>query len=118
MKKPAVIATALSLLFVIACQKVSTTTYDCTGTAPTYTTDIKPIMDANCALSGCHNAASREAGFDLSNYNGVVSASASAAFLGAIEHLSRYDAMPRNASKLDDALIKKIYCWANNGKAQ
>ena len=118
MKKPLIASAALSLLFVVACQKASTTTYDCTGTTMTYTTDIKPIMDANCALSGCHNAASREAGFDLSTYNGVVSASASAAFLGAIEHLSRYEAMPRNAAKLDDALIKKIYCWANNGKGQ
>lgn len=27
---------------------------DCQGDAPTYTEDIRPIIDASCAYSGCH----------------------------------------------------------------
>jgi cytochrome c553 len=87
----------------------------CTGTTPTYTADIKAIMNASCATSGCHNATTKESGYDLSSYAGTKAAAAKTAFLGSMQHKSGYDVMPRGASKLSDATLTKIACWVQNG---
>ena len=105
-------------LTIIQCQKETIDTATCTGTTPTYTTDIKPIMDASCATSGCHSASSKQAGYDLSSYAGTVSAAGKTAFLGSIQHKTGYDAMPQGASKLSDAILTKISCWVQNGTPQ
>lgn len=89
--------------------------YDCTGQTPTYNNDIKAIYDANCATSGCHNSSHHAAGIDLSTYSGAVAAN-SDDILGSVEHNSGYSAMPKNAGKLTDTQIKKIYCWLQNSK--
>ena len=34
--------------------------------------DVLPIITANCAYSGCHNAASKKDGIILDNYNNVI----------------------------------------------
>lgn len=109
----------LATFTLVMCQKDSTgTTYDCTGLTPTYTSDVKAIMNASCAISGCHDAASQEDGIDLSTYAKVKSESAKDRFLGAIEHRSGYDAMPQGDSKLPDATIQKLYCWIQNGQPE
>ena len=89
--------------------------YDCTGQTPTYNYDIKPIYDANCAISGCHNSQYHSSGIDLSTYSGAASAN-NDAILGSVEHDAGYSAMPKNAGKLTDTQIKKIYCWMQNNK--
>nr|MBP6517021.1 hypothetical protein [Chitinophagales bacterium] len=73
MKKMYVACFALALI--AGCKKDSITTYDCTGVAPTYTVDIKPILDANCATSSCHSATAKKEGYDLSSYSTSKSAS-------------------------------------------
>lgn len=99
-----------------SCKKTTTsTTYSCTGLAPTYTGYVKSVMDANCAMSGCHSSSSKAAGYDLSTYAGVKSASGSSAFMGSMEHKSGYDAMPRGMAMLTDSTLNKIYCWIQNG---
>jgi len=89
--------------------------YDCTGQTPTYNNDIKAIYDANCATSGCHNSQYHASGIDLSTYSGATAAN-NDAILGSVEHSSGYSAMPKNAGKLTDTQIKKIYCWMQNNK--
>ena len=89
--------------------------YDCTGNIPTYNYDIKPIYDANCATSGCHISQYHSSGIDLSTYSGSASAN-NDAILGSVEHDAGYSAMPKNAGKLTDTQIKKIYCWMQNNK--
>ena len=37
-----------------------------------YQSEIEPIINSNCAMSGCHDATSQAAGYDLSNYFGVM----------------------------------------------
>ena len=105
----------LLLLGMMSCKKEKVTTYDCTGLTPTYTAEIKGIMDSQCATSGCHNASSKKAGIDLSTYAKVKSESAKDKFIGSMQHKSGYTAMPEGASKLDDATIQKISCWVSNG---
>lgn len=105
---------ATTILFA-ACKKENLVTYDCTGLTPTYTTTIKPILDANCAISGCHNASSQADGINLSTYSGALSANSSE-ILGCIEHASGYTAMPQGAAKLSTASRQAIYCWVQNGR--
>ena len=105
-------------LTLIQCKKDSIDTATCTGTPPTYTADIKPIMNASCALAGCHNATSKQDGYDLSSYAGTVAAAGKAAFLGSIQHKSGYSAMPQGASQLSAAALNKIECWVQNNSPQ
>lgn len=93
-------------------------TYDCTGLTPTYTAEIKAIIDTNCASSGCHNATSQAGGINLSTYALTSSESNNARFLGSIQHLSAYSSMPRNSAKLNDTAIQLIYCWVENGQPE
>lgn len=108
----------LGIMFVvIACKKETLDTYDCSATTPTYSTNIKSIFDNNCTTSGCHSGSHPEAGIDLSTYNGA-KANANDNLLGSIEHKSGYNAMPKEASKLDNNTIKQIYCWVKSGAPQ
>ncbi len=121
-----ILAASLSLCLTIglvACGDNNSTdvediTYDCTSSTPTYTTDIKPIMDSQCATSGCHDATTRAEGIDLSTYASVSGAASEKKFRGSIEHLSGYKEMPERASKLPDSDLQKIYCWIESGKPQ
>ena len=107
-----------ALAIIAGCKKDAITTYDCTGVAPTYTVDIKPILDANCATSSCHSATAKKEGYDLSSYSTSKSASGKSAFLGSIQHKSGYKAMPEGRAALDEADIKLISCWVQNGAPQ
>lgn len=103
-------------LFLFSCAKEEVQTFDCTGLSPTYTADIKAIIDARCATSGCHNSSSKANGIDLSSYATVVSESNKARFMGAIQQVAGYDPMPENSNKLSDANIQLISCWIENGQ--
>jgi hypothetical protein len=102
----------------IGCKKATPTTYDCTGIAPTYTADVKPILDNNCATSGCHSASSKAHGKDYSSYSATKAIAADAEFMGSMQHISGYDAMPKGGSKLSDAQLKTLSCWVANGMLQ
>jgi hypothetical protein len=106
------------LLLVIACKKDAVDTADCSGFSPTYTADIKPILDASCALSGCHDSISQQDGKNLSTYEGALAVSQNDEFLGAIQHKSGYEPMPQGGPKLADATIELITCWVQNGSPQ
>jgi hypothetical protein len=110
----------LSFLFAIlgyGCKKEATT-YDCTSVVPTYNTDIAPIMNASCAVSGCHTSNSNAGGINLSGYAATKSASMGGNFLPSIQHSGSADRMPKGGSKLSDDKIKLIYCWIENGRLE
>jgi cytochrome c553 len=106
---------ALALFSIVACKKDEATVYDCTGSAPTYTVSVAPIINGSCATSGCHNATTQASGINLSNYTAVKAEAVRERFMGAIQHLSGYDAMPQGGDKLSEANIKTLYCWIENG---
>jgi len=119
MNKNYLFALVLAIPFLFTqCKKDAVETFDCVGISPTYTTDVKTILDVRCATTGCHSAASKSEGIDLSSYTGAKSASSKADFLGAIQHKSGYKAMPQGSAKLDDATIKILSCWVQNGSPQ
>jgi hypothetical protein len=117
MKSTAIILSIFSvLMFNQSCKKETTPqTFDCAGVAPTYNGEIKAILNASCATQGCHSASSNAAGRNYSTYSAAKSNASSDAFLGSIQHLSGYSAMPKGASKLSDANIKLLSCWKQNG---
>lgn len=120
MKKIVSIVTIALALFIVSCKTKKASTETSTSacvTTPTYTADIKPIIDASCGTT-CHSAQKRKAGIDLSTYESVKENAAQKRFLGAIKHEQGFDPMPAYAAKLDDATIQKIECWIKGGMPQ
>ncbi len=110
----------VTLLFLLlACNKDETPdTVDCTGITPTYTSDIKAILDVSCAKSGCHDVETHENGYDLSTYATAKPVSQNDRFLGAIQHKSGFTPMPENSGKLSQENIDLITCWVQNGSPE
>ena len=98
-------------------EQAKVTISTCNGKTPSYTANIKSIIDASCA-SSCHSARNRADGIDLSNYEEVKAEAAKKRFMGSMKHESGYDPMPKKANKLDDASLQLIACWIENGMPQ
>ena len=105
-------------LLVFSCKKDDPNPVDCSGLEPTYTADIKQILDASCALSGCHDAITSQNGVNLSTYATAQSVSMEDRFLGVIRHDGGFTPMPYNQPKLNDATIQLLTCWVQNGSPQ
>jgi len=88
---------------------------DCTGSSPTYTAHVAPILNARCATSGCHTAISPSHGLNLQGYQIVKSTFDQHKLLCSINHGSECNAMPQGAGKLSESDILTITCWAKNG---
>lgn len=121
MKKNSVIITALTLITIVitfsACKAKKLATNECATFLVTYNTDVKPLIDVNCANT-CHSAANQAGGIDLSTYEKVKAISAQSNFLGAVRHLAGFTPMPKKAPKLSDSAIKVLSCWVSNGSPQ
>jgi|WetSurMetagenome_2_1015567.scaffolds.fasta_scaffold29233_1 hypothetical protein len=109
-----------SLFSVIACSgsQDQISTVDCTGVTPTYTADIKTILNASCAKVGCHDAYYAQRGIDLSSYGNASDVSRTSSFLGCIQHVKGYNPMPQGAAKLSADKIQLLTCWVQNGSPQ
>ena len=81
----------------------------------TYTNGAKAVLDANCAVSGCHDASTQIAGIDWSNYDGAKAAAEGRPLLCAINHNAGCTPMPFNRPKLSDANIQTLTCWVQQG---
>ncbi len=87
-------------------------TCDSTNTI-SYSAKVEPILRTNCYT--CHLSASTGGGIILGTYTANKSVAQGSRFLGAINQLSGYSAMPKSAGKLsvcDLTLIKK---WIDAG---
>ncbi len=89
-------------------------TIDCDGSDPSYMTDIKPMVDATCALAGCH-----EANFlsgDFTSYDGLKAKADDGSLIERA--VTEKDMPPSNTNgptELTDAQIKLINCWVADG---
>jgi len=108
----------LSMTLLVACGKEDDpiTPDACDSTNYTYTANTKAIFDGNCATAGCHDAASKTDGIDLSSYQGVIAAG-TGRITAAIDHTGPV-AMPYQQPKLPDATIQVIKCWVSKGAVQ
>mgnify|MGYP006945862244 CR=1 FL=1 len=79
----------------------------------TYTTDAAPILDASCAVSGCHAS-----GASIGSLEGYADAKTFAEFGrigGTINHEAGFSPMPKNGDKLSDDKIATIEKWIADG---
>ena len=86
---------------------------DCSGNAPSYTSNVKNLLNASCAQSGCHNTASHESGVILDTYAGAKSSFLNGKALCTIY----YDCtpMPQGAGQLSSSNLDLLTCWVKNG---
>ncbi len=59
-------------LFSILTIMLSACTYDVYNPDVCFQENVLPIFVSNCTMSGCHNSNDRKAGYDLSNYDGIM----------------------------------------------
>ena len=71
----ALVLSAGALCYLPSCTKHKTPVpvEPCDPAKVYYQRDVFPIVNSNCAKSGCHDAVTREEGLDLSTYSGVSS---------------------------------------------
>ncbi|CAN5382198.1 hypothetical protein BH10BAC1_BH10BAC1_02770 [soil metagenome] len=67
MKKRVFYFLMISIIFML-----STCKYDAYNPDVCFQEDVLPIFVSNCAVSGCHNSTDHEAGYDFSNYDGIM----------------------------------------------
>ena len=79
----------------------------------TYSTDVLPILQANCY--SCHGNGNAEGGEQLDSYEAVKDAAEDGDLLGVITHAAGYPPMPDGGGKLSDCDINKIRDWINRG---
>lgn len=88
----------------------------CDGSMPSYTADIKPIINGNCL--GCHNGTQSESGIDLTTYSGVKAMADAGRLLGALHHQSGFTPMPKDSPQLSPGELQLFDCWVQNGTPQ
>lgn len=100
----------LILVFISSCAKEKgEKIIDCSGATPSYVSDIKPIINANCLSSGCHNAGSNHG--DFTAYDGLKRVASS----GSLERKVVVEKTMPVSSELSFEERKKIKCWINSG---
>jgi len=85
----------------------------CNVLGSSFSQDILPIFETNCTVSGCHDAATNSGGFTWDSHT-IISSNIDY-ILHVINHDPGYPTMPKNSPKLNDTIIQKIQCWADNG---
>jgi hypothetical protein len=87
----------------------------CNTDSVTYSGTVKAILNQNCALSGCHDAASAMSGVVLENVAGAQVVAKDGRLLNVINHVPGFSEMPKDRPKLDDCSIQKISKWVQDG---
>ena len=77
-------------------------------TGASYETDIKPIIETSCAVSGCHVTG----GAAPIVFNSIASVQANAA---AIKSATANGSMPKSGTPLTQAQKDRIACWVDDG---
>ncbi len=95
------------VLIFAACQKDSPAECD---TVPTYNSNVKAIIDANCTTSGCHDGGNGAPG-NFKNFQGMNQVTTSGAFTRRV--IEKKD-MPASGT-LTDAEFNILQCWAAEG---
>jgi hypothetical protein len=86
---------------------------DCDTTAISYTTDVWPIINANC--TSCHSGSAASGNVRLENYSQIKATGENGRLLGVIKHESGWSPMPKDGAKLSDCNISTIEAWINQG---
>jgi len=111
MKRYLVILVALVALS--SCEKDKVSVSVVCDSEMSYQSDIQPLLQMNCAVTGCHTSPNPAGGFDWTSL--AVVQSNSQKMLDAMRHSPGITAMPFLGTKLQDSLINKFECWVVQG---
>ena len=106
------LATLALLVAVVAAscnKKENLDDVDCGKVNAKFAANVKPIIDAKCATSGCHNANSSNG--DFTNYAGVKAKADDGSIKKRV--LAQKNMPPSNPLSFDE--LKKIKCWLASG---
>jgi len=78
-----------------------------------FSAHILPVVQNYC--HGCHSGAKPSGNLKLTNYSEIVDIAMDGRFLGAVQWLSGYKAMPKDGDKLSDCKIRQIALWIEAG---
>jgi hypothetical protein len=82
---------------------------DCSKINAAYAASIKPLVEANCLSSGCHNSNSTNG--DFTTYEGLKSVADKGALKARI--VDQKNMPPGKSLSQDD--INKVKCWLESG---
>ncbi len=87
----------------------------CDTTSVTYSADISPIINSQCA--SCHSSNSPSAGISIHDYSSAVSYvnSSKTKLLGSVKWDGTASNMPKGGSKWNACNISKLEAWINQG---
>ncbi len=83
-----------------------------TITVPRFSTDVLPVMNANCNASGCHNTASASSGVILDTYDGIKTQVINGQLMSST---GTNGSMPKGAAKLSSCTLTRIQKWIDSG---
>ena len=92
-----------------------TATTVCDTANISFSAAVKPIFEARCNTSACHDAAGVGGGYNFTNYAGISVAVTNNRLSGSINHLTGFSAMPKGLPKLTTCEINKIDAWIHQG---
>jgi hypothetical protein len=96
-------------LLIISCNKEETLeTVDCSKLNSSFSSNIKPIIIANCTATGCHNSNSSNG--DLTTYAGIKKMSDNGTLTNRV--LVQQNMPPTGPLPLNN--LKLIKCWINS----
>lgn len=87
----------------------------CDTTGTSFSKDIQPVIQNNCAIANCHVSPNPPSGGDLSKYDVVKIIALDGRLVSSITHKGGYSPMPQNAAKLSDCIINKFKIWVAEG---
>jgi hypothetical protein len=80
-----------------------------------FSSEVLPIMNVSCNVTGCHGTTSAAGGVILDTYAGVKAQAINGRLMGSMNQTGGYSAMPRGAAKLNSCTLIKIQQWINSG---
>ena len=108
---------AISLLAFQSCKKDKTqepviVPATCPDTI-SFTSQVEPLIQASCSTTGCHDAISAAAGFNLVGYSNIKNNAT--IVLNSMQYKTGLVGMPLGAPQLPDSLIQQVDCWIQQG---
>ncbi len=115
-------AGAASLVIISACVKHKAMLFvgDCDPAKTYYSKDVAPIINSNCAMSGCHDAKTAAEGVDLSSYYGVMQLvnagdPTGSELIKIVQSSSKKRMPPKGQDPLTSQQIATISKWIQEG---
>ncbi len=86
---------------------------DTTSVTAKFSSDVLPVMNTSCNVSGCHNSTDAASGVILDTYAGIKIQANNGRLMSSMDIIN--GTMPKGGAKLANCTILKIQQWINSG---